>query len=60
MHSNMNIKLVNFILQGCYVAHIGSLVVDISGQPISPIFKDQAVQGDPWRWGRGFSQNFDN
>jgi len=48
---------MNFILQGCYVAHI---VVDISGQPISPIFKDQAIQGNPWRWGWGFSQNFSN
>jgi len=38
---------MNFILQGCYVAHTGSLVVDISGQLISPIFKDQAIQGDP-------------
>jgi hypothetical protein len=37
----------NFILQGCYMAHIGSLVTDISGQPISSIFKDQAVQEDP-------------
>jgi hypothetical protein len=29
------------------MAHIGSLVTDISGQPISSNLKDQAVQEDP-------------
>jgi len=33
-----------FALLGCYTASIGSQVTDVSGQPIGPIFKSQAVQ----------------
>jgi hypothetical protein len=35
-----------FALLGFYVAYIGSFFTDVSGQPIGPILKGQAVQED--------------